>query len=88
MRYIKTKLNLKDWQKMLQTITGIDIIILNPTIGLLLVKGKNQTVVEYSLSGYKNPIGVAEQKNQMVKSLPQELQSSLPSIEEIEKELE
>ena len=60
----------------------------NPTIGLLLVKGKNQTVVEYSLAGYQNPIGVAEWKNQMVKALPEELKSSLPSIEEIEKELE
>lgn len=59
-----------------------------PTIGLLLVKGKNQTVVEYSLSGYQNPIGVAEWKNQMEKSLPEELRSSLPSIEEIERELE
>ena len=53
----------------------------NPTIGLLLVKGKNQTVVEYSLAGYKNPIGVAEWKSQMVKALPEELRSSLPSIE-------
>ena len=35
----------------------------NPTIGLRLVKGKNQTVVEYSLAGYQNPIGVAEWKN-------------------------
>lgn len=59
-----------------------------PTIGLLLVKGKNKTVVEYSLSGYKNPIGVAEWKNQMVQALPEELKSSLPSVEEIEKELE
>lgn len=59
-----------------------------PTIGLLLVKGKNETVVEYSLAGYQNPIGVAEWKNQMVKALPEELRSSLPSIEEIEKELE
>lgn len=59
-----------------------------PTIGLLLVKGKNQTVVEYSLAGYQNPIGVAEWKNQITQSLPEELQSSLPSIEEIEKELE
>lgn len=60
----------------------------NSTIGLLLVKGKNKTVVEYSLAGYQNPIGVAEWKNQMVKSLPDELKASLPSIEEIEKELE
>ncbi len=59
-----------------------------PTIGLLLVKGKNETVVEYSLAGYQNPIGVAEWKNQITKALPEELRSSLPSIEEIEKELE
>ena len=59
-----------------------------PTIGLLLVKGKNQTVVEYSLAGYQNPIGVAEWKNQMVQALPEELKSSLPTVEEIEKELE
>lgn len=45
-------------------------------------------MVEYSLAGYQNPIGVAEWKNQMVKALPEELKSSLPSIEEIEKELE
>ena len=59
-----------------------------PTIGLLLVKGKNEAVVEYSLAGYQNPIGVAEWKNQMAKALPEELRSSLPSIEDIEKELE
>ena len=59
-----------------------------PTIGLLLVKGKNKTVVEYSLSGYQNPIGVAEWQNQLTKSLPEEFQSSLLSIEEIERELE
>ena len=59
-----------------------------PTIGLLLVKGKNKTVVEYSLAGYQNPIGVAEWKNQMASALTEELKSSLPSIEDIEKELE
>ena len=59
-----------------------------PTIGLLLVKGKNKTVVEYSLSGYQNPIGVAEWQNRLTQSLPEEMQSSLPSIEEIERELE
>ena len=59
-----------------------------PTIGLLLVKGKNKTVVEYSLTGYQNPIGVAEWKNQIEQALPEDLRSSLPSVEEIEKELE
>ena len=58
-----------------------------PTIGLLLVKGKNKTVVEYSLSGYQNPIGVADWQNQLTQYLPEEIQSSLPSIEEIEREL-
>ncbi len=58
-----------------------------PTIGLLLVKGRNKTVVEYSLAGYQNPIGVAEWKNQIAHSLPEELRSSLPTIEEIEREL-
>lgn len=60
----------------------------NQTIGLLLVKGKNRTVVEYSLSGYNKPIGVAEWENRLQKSLPKNLKSSLPSIEEIEKELD
>lgn len=42
-----------------------------PTIGLLLVKGKNKTaVVEYSLSGYRNPIGVADWQEKMSKELP------------------
>ena len=59
-----------------------------PTIGLLLVKGKNKTVVEYSLAGYHNPIGVADWKNQMTEQLPEEIKSSLPSVEEIERELE
>lgn len=58
-----------------------------PTIGLLLVKGKNKTVVEYSLTGYQNPIGVAEWQNQIEKELLEELKSSLPSIAEIEREL-
>ena len=59
-----------------------------PTIGLLLVKGKNKTVVEYSLAGYQNPIGVAEWQNQLSDIMGEELKSSLPSIEEIEKILE
>ena len=36
-----------------------------PTIGLLLVKEKNETIVEYFLTGYQNPIGMAEWKNQI-----------------------
>ena len=36
-----------------------------PTIGLLLEKETNETVVEYFLTGYQNPNGVAEWKNQI-----------------------
>jgi hypothetical protein len=42
-------------------------------------------VAEYALSGIDKPIGVAEY--QLVRSLPEPLDTSLPSIEEIEAEL-
>ena len=59
-----------------------------PTLRFLLFKGKNRTVVEYSLAGFNKAIGVAEWQNQLKNSLPENLKISLPSIEEIEKELE
>ncbi len=54
----------------------------------MLVKSKNKMVVEYSLSGVQNPIGVSNWENGIVRSLPDYLKSSLPPIEEIEKEFE
>ena len=54
-------------------------------IGLLLCKSKNKVVAEYALRDNARPIGVAEY--QLVESLPAELQTSLPSIEQIEREL-
>ena len=57
----------------------------NPTIGLLLCKSKNTVVAEYALRDKTQPIGVAEY--QLIESLPEELQTSLPSIEQIEREL-
>jgi predicted nuclease of restriction endonuclease-like (RecB) superfamily len=56
-----------------------------PTIGLLLCKTKNKVVAEYALRDKAQPLGVAEY--QLVESLPAELQTSLPSIEQIEREL-
>jgi predicted nuclease of restriction endonuclease-like (RecB) superfamily len=56
-----------------------------PTIGLLLCKTKNRLVAEYALSGISKPIGVAEY--QLVRALPEPLDTNLPSIEEIEAEL-
>jgi predicted nuclease of restriction endonuclease-like (RecB) superfamily len=57
----------------------------NPTIGLLLCKSKNRVVAEYALGDKTQPMGVAEYK--LLESLPAELQTSLPSIEQIEREL-
>ncbi|WP_367066373.1 PDDEXK nuclease domain-containing protein [Oryzisolibacter sp. LB2S] len=57
----------------------------NPTIGLLLCKSKNKVVAEYALGDKAQPMGVAEYK--LLQSLPAELQTSLPSIEQIEAEL-
>jgi predicted nuclease of restriction endonuclease-like (RecB) superfamily len=58
----------------------------NPSIGLLLCKSKNKVVAEYALRDNTQPLGIAEYK--LLASLPESLQSSLPSIEDIERELQ
>jgi len=57
----------------------------NPTIGLLLCKSKNKVVAEYALGDKTQPMGIAEYK--LLESLPEPLQTSLPTIEQIEREL-
>ncbi len=57
-----------------------------PTIGILLCKTPNDTVVKYSLQGIKTPMGVAEYK--IAKALPKQLRSEMPSVQELEKALE
>ena len=57
----------------------------NPSIGLLLCKNQNRIVAEYALRDVNKPIGVAEY--QLVNALPENLQTDLPSIESIEREL-
>ncbi len=56
-----------------------------PTLGLLLCKTKNEIVAEYALRDYSKPLGVSEYR--LVESLPEPLQTSLPTIEQIEREL-
>ncbi len=58
-----------------------------PTIGLLLCKGQDKMVVEYALRGLDKPIGVAGWATQLLNRLPAELQSSLPTVKQIEAEL-
>lgn len=57
----------------------------NPTIGILLCRGKNNLEVEYALQDIHKPMGVSEFK--LGEILPDNLKSSLPSIEELEEEL-
>jgi predicted nuclease of restriction endonuclease-like (RecB) superfamily len=56
-----------------------------PTIGVLLCRTPNETVVEYSLQGIQTPMGVAEYE--LTKAVPKELQGALPTIEALEQEM-
>ena len=57
----------------------------NKTIGLLLCKGKDEIVAQYSLTGYDQPMGISDY--QLSKAIPENLKSALPSIEDVEQEL-
>jgi len=59
----------------------------NPIIGVLICKGKDDAKVEYALRNVNSPIGIASYETKIVKSLPENLKSSLPSVEEIEAEI-
>ena len=48
-------------------------------------QSQNQVVAEYALGDKSQPMGIAEYK--LMASLPEPLQTSLPSIEQIENEL-
>jgi len=71
--------------------TAVDRLLCHPndksTLGLLLVREKNRVLVEYALGGSARPISVAEWDTRLTHALPEELQASLPTIEEIEAEL-
>jgi predicted nuclease of restriction endonuclease-like (RecB) superfamily len=53
----------------------------NETIGLLICRSKNDTVVEYALTNSANPTGVAEYK--LLSDLPEEIQKYLPTEKEL-----
>ena len=57
----------------------------NKTIGLLLCNGGDKVVAQYALSGYNQPIGVSDY--QLSKAIPENLKSTLPTVEEVEEEL-
>jgi len=57
------------------------------SIGLLLCKERDHLTVEYALRDLKKPIGVARWQTKLVESLPKNLKGSLPTVAEIESEL-
>ena len=57
----------------------------NPTIGLLICRTKDNIEAKYSLESSSQPIGISEYN--LSKLIPDNFKSSLPSIEEIEREL-
>jgi len=57
----------------------------NPTIGILLCRDKDSIEAEFALRDIGKPMGVSEFT--LVEQLPENLKSNLPSIEEIEQEL-
>lgn len=53
----------------------------NPTIGLLICKGNNQTEVKWAFKGIRTPMGVASYDNVRI----QEIRDTLPTEEEMSK---
>jgi len=54
----------------------------NPSIGIIMCKSKNETVVEYALKQSNKPIGVAEYR--IVSALPKKYSGLLPEPKQIE----
>lgn len=57
----------------------------NPTIGIVLCKTQDNTIVEYALRDANKPIGVSTY--QLRDALPESLKGNLPTIEELETQL-
>jgi hypothetical protein len=73
-------------------LSAVDDLLRHPddaaSIGLLLCSRGSKIEVEYALRRMQKPIGVASWETRLVKILLEELKSSLPSVAEIEAELE
>jgi hypothetical protein len=57
-----------------------------PSIGLVLCKDREDTVAEYALRGTTQPMAVSQYE--LMKALPENLKDKLPSVEDLEAELE
>ena len=57
----------------------------NPTIGILICKEKDNVLAQYALESSSQPIGISEYE--LSKLYPADFKGTLPSIEEIERQL-
>jgi predicted nuclease of restriction endonuclease-like (RecB) superfamily len=57
-----------------------------PSIGIILCKDKNEAVAEYALRDVNKPMGIS--KYEITQALPDDLKGSLPTVQELEAELE
>jgi len=55
-----------------------------PTIGIILYKGRNEVIVEYALRDSSKPMGVAQYR--LSQALPAQLEHELPTVEEFARE--
>ena len=58
----------------------------NPTIGIVLCRSKKKSIVEYALRGMSQPISVSTYRT--TAALPDEFKTKLPSVEELQHEIE
>jgi predicted nuclease of restriction endonuclease-like (RecB) superfamily len=88
--YIVVELKMGEFEpehsgKMNFYVAAVDNILRSPndnrTIGIILCRSKRKTIVEYSLQGMEGPIGVS------AFTLPAPLNESLPTVEQLEMEL-
>ncbi len=71
-------------------ITAVDGILKGeldkPTVGLLICKTKDNVLAQYAVNSVNVPIGISEYE--LTKLVPEDYKNSMPTIEEIEEELE
>jgi predicted nuclease of restriction endonuclease-like (RecB) superfamily len=90
-RYVVVELKIGDFQpeyagKMHFYLAAVDDLLRHPddqpSLGIILCKARNRTIVEYALRDMQAPLGVATYR--LAQSLPEALQGSLPEIDELE----
>lgn len=71
-------------------VSAVDHLLRSPrderTIGIILCRSKQKTTVEFALQDVQKPIGVSTYR--LRSDLPEPLQQSLPTIAQLEMELE